>query len=65
VNTYDNDDGIPSNWATLVFTPKDCPNCVYRRDEWRDGGHCYFYRDEPDSQYCKHVEQVNQPKGDE
>jgi hypothetical protein len=23
---------------------KSCDNCLFRTEEWRDGGHCYFWR---------------------
>lgn len=31
---------------------KDCANCLYRVKEWRDGGHCYMFSDEPEGDRC-------------
>lgn len=31
---------------------KDCAACQYRDEQWRDGGFCYMFRDEPQSEFC-------------
>lgn len=36
---------------------RDCACCEYRRDDWRDGGHCYFFREEPSTVLCAHFQQ--------
>ena len=32
--------------------PKDCDACMFRKEEWRDGGHCYMFREEPSGDLC-------------
>lgn len=27
----------------------DCERCAYRAESWRDGGHCYMFRECPDT----------------
>jgi hypothetical protein len=40
----------------LSMTPpmpaKDCLRCIYRTEAWRDGGHCYMFRDDPPGDEC-------------
>ena len=30
----------------------DCQNCLYRQEEWRNGGHCYMFREQPAGDRC-------------
>ena len=32
--------------------PMDCENCVYHTESWRDGGHCYMFREQPSGDRC-------------
>lgn len=41
-----------SLWLLGNAPPKDCPNCQHRAEEWRDGGHCYMFREEPEGDKC-------------
>jgi hypothetical protein len=31
----------------LAQVPRDCETCLYREEDWRDGGHCYMFREPP------------------
>lgn len=30
----------------------DCDNCQWRDKQWRDGGHCYMFREKPSGTRC-------------
>lgn len=30
----------------------DCDNCQHRQVTWRDGGHCYMFKDKPEGAHC-------------
>lgn len=35
-----------------VASQRQCENCIFRLDEWRDGGWCYFWRDPVKENTC-------------
>jgi predicted acyl esterase len=35
--------------AVAVAVPQSCNQCLYRQPEWRDGGHCYMFREMPNN----------------
>lgn len=41
--------------------PKDCDNCMFRLDEWRTDGHCYFYSSDIKQDYCGQFENLERP----
>ena len=47
---------IPGNGSHMMPSSllpiMDCDNCLYIRYDWRDGGHCYMFRDKPDGDRC-------------
>lgn len=30
----------------------DCDHCLFRQESWRDGGHCYMFREKPEGDRC-------------
>lgn len=44
---------IQCNWeftkdkVSEEFPMVDCESCVYKSEEWGDGGYCYMFREEP------------------
>lgn len=43
---------IAQERARLPIHAKDCAACIFRTEEWRDGGHCYMFREEPTGELC-------------
>lgn len=41
---------------TIDLPSKDCAKCVHREEDWRDGGHCYMFREEPEGENCGQFE---------
>lgn len=39
---------LPLNQLPLM----KCEECLYRRLDMRDGGHCYMFRDKPSGTHC-------------
>lgn len=42
----------------VVLPDKNCPQCEYRVEQWRDGGHCYMFKEEPMGTKCAQFRQV-------
>jgi hypothetical protein len=40
---------------TQTTLEHQCQICLYRQPSWRDGGHCYMFRDKPDFAVCLKV----------
>lgn len=39
----------------------NCEQCLYRTEEWRDGGHCYMFKDKPRS--CRQFKTLQDTAG--
>ena len=44
--------GIPYEMPDCSLPLKDCGNCQWHQEGWRDGGFCYMFRVEPDGDKC-------------
>lgn len=40
--------GLPIELLPIM----DCENCQHRNAAWRDGGHCYMFREKPEGDRC-------------
>lgn len=37
----------------------DCQNCFHRQEHWRDGGHCYMFREKPEGDRCGQFKKIS------
>jgi len=51
---------------TALMPDMDCANCQWHAADWRDGGHCYMFREKPDGDKCGQMRRTTtQGKTDE
>lgn len=39
----------------------NCHGCLYRQEEWRDGGHCYMFHEKPEGTRCGQFKDNREP----
>lgn len=44
--------GIPYMIPQAMLPTRDCANCLFHREDWRDGGFCYMFKVEPTGDKC-------------
>jgi hypothetical protein len=50
--------GIPYMMPQGMLPARDCANCLFQRDDWRDGGWCYMFKIEPTGDKCGQFKSV-------
>lgn len=51
--------GIPYMMPVAMLPMRDCQNCQYHQESWRDGGgFCYMFRIEPTGDKCGQFKSV-------
>lgn len=43
---------VPYMMPDVLLPPMNCEQCQHRREKWRDGGHCYMFREKPPGDRC-------------
>jgi hypothetical protein len=44
--------GMPYMMPQEALPSRDCANCLFHQEGWRDGGFCYMFRIEPSGDKC-------------
>ena len=43
---------------TALMPDMDCANCQWHAADWRDGGHCYMFREKPEGDKCGQMKRL-------